>query len=321
MKPVAACLALAFATGTAGAQSAQDCAAQGIREAQAEKARAQEQTRKIEGFRATLGDSPQHRAAVQTADRALARNRDAIAKIDERLRLYQAIPDLTRQIEETKRQLRQLGFEERSADFDRLGEMSRNELELTKARLLDQFKKVTLGKGADHLQEKFLERIRTMSPQKLTAIAEKLKKAGADDPVFQGWLRSFRPNASREVLVNGAKEAIKYLENAESLEGVAGGLNQGTVEGRQDAFLEVLSLVSDYPALGELSAVATGTYQVGEAAVFLTVLSGNERQLDRVTREQLSRQKLLIKRMETLVKQRKAACQGAVPSPAARPSA
>lgn len=234
------------------------------------------------------------------------------------MRIYEGIPALTRQIEETKRQLAGLGFDERSADFERLGAMSQRELELTKSRLLAQLKKVTLDKGADHLQEKFLERIRTMTPQKLTAVAEKLKKAGADDPVFQEWLRSFRPNASREVLVDGAKEAIKYVEKAENLQGAAEGMNQGSVEGRQEAFLEVLSLVSDYPATGELSAVATGFYQVGEAGVFLFVLSGNERHLDKVTKDQLSRQKILMKRMETLIRQRRAACEGEAASP--RPS-
>ena len=319
MKSAAAAgVAALFACGLAAAQAPQDCSAQRIREVQAEKARVQEHMRRIQALRATLTDSPEHRAAAEKADQALAKDRDAIAKIDARTRIYEGIPALTRQIEETKRQLASLGFDERSADFERLGEMSAAEQTHLKKQLLAQLRKVTLDKGADYMQGRFLERIKTMTPQKLTAIAEKLKKAGADDPIFQEWLRSFRPNASREVLVNGAEETIKFLKKEENLQKMIEGLDAGTVEGNQEAFLELMSYVSDYPALGELKAVAAGIYHTGEAGVFLYVLAGNQQHLDRVTADQLSRQKVLIKRMETLIKQRKAACEGSAPSPASR---
>jgi hypothetical protein len=319
MKSAAAGVAALFACGFAAAQ-AQDCSAPRMREAQAEKARVQEHMERIQALRATLTESPAHRAAAERADQALAKDRDAIAKIEARTRIYEGIPALTRQIEETKRQLSSLGFDERSADFERLGEMSAAEQAHLKKQLLAQLRKVTLDKGADYMQARFLERIKTMTPQKLTSIAEQLKKAGADDPVFQEWLRSFRPNASREVLVNGAEQTIKFFKKEENLYKMVDGLDAGTVEGNQEAFLELVSYVSDYPALGELKAVAAGVYHTAEAGVFLYVLSGNQHHLDRVTTDQLSRQRALVKRMETLIRQRNAACAGTVPG-SSRPSA
>lgn len=263
---------------------------------------------RIQAFRARLGDSPQDRLAGEKTDQALARDGEALAKIDERMRIYERAAPITEQIEQTRRQLASLGFQERSADFDQLAQFSKEELALMQRRLLKQLKTVTLDKGADHLQERFLERIQTMTPQKLTAIAEKLKKAGYDDPAFQKWLRSFRPNASREVLAAGARDTLKAIEKWEPLEGAAEGLNAGNVEGAQDAFLELVSLYGDYPALNELKAVAAGTYQVAEAGAVLWVLSGNEAHLSKLTEEQLARQKELTTRMKALVQQRNGIC-------------
>jgi hypothetical protein len=96
------------------------------------------------------------------------------------------------------------------------------------------------------------------------------------------------------------------------MEGAAEGLNAGGVEGSQDAFLELVSLYSDFPAVNELKAIGAGAYQVGEAGVFLWVLSGNEAQLTRLTEEQLARQKELTKRMKALIQQRNDACASLV---------
>lgn len=299
--------ALVAAGAPAGAAPSA-CGPEQAQAAQAEKARVQAHLRQVQTFRARLGSSANDQAAAQKADLAIGKDQDALEKIEQRLRLYADVAGIAQQIEQTRRQLAGLGFDERSADFERIGEMSRDEQALLKKQLIKQLRKVTLNKGAKYMQERFLSRIQSMSPQKVRSLAGKLKKAGADDPLFQEWLLSFTRNAPREVLANGARETIKYIEKEEHLEKLLEALEPETVEGNQEAFLELVSLVSDFPALGELSAVAAGTYQLGEAGVFLLVLSGNQDHLDSVTLDQLSKQKILMKRMESLVGERRRIC-------------
>jgi hypothetical protein len=296
------------AAGAAAGAAPSACQPEQVQTVQAEKARVQAHLRQVQAFRAGLGGSPNEQLAAQKAELAIGKDQDAIEKIEQRIRLHADIAGIAQQIEQTKRQLATLGFNDRSADFERIGEMSRAEQALTKTRLLKQLRKVTLDKGAKYMQDRFLTRIQSMSPQKVRSLAGKLKKAGADDPLFQEWLLSFTRNAPREVLANGARETIKFIEKEEHLEKMLEALEPETVEGNQDAFLELVSLVSDFPAIGELSAVAAGAYQLGEAGVFLFVLSGNQDHLDSVTQDQLSKQKILMKRMESLIGERKRIC-------------
>jgi hypothetical protein len=197
-----------------------------------------------------------------------------------------------------------LGFDDRTSDFERLGEMSATERAHVTAQLLGQLKAVALAKGEKAMEDYFLNKIKTLKPEQVEALANKLQKAGADDVMFQEWLRSFSPNASREVRVNGAREIIKYLKRELKLFKLDQQLDAGTVEARQEAALTLLSLVCEHPALTTLKAVAVGIYTVSEAGVYLYVLQKNIDHLNDITAEQLERQKVPISRMKELVRDR-----------------
>lgn len=273
-----------------------------------EKTKVEAHFSSVQAFRTGLTDAPKHQAAVEKAEQALAKDRDALAKIDERLRLYAPVNPIANQINETKRQLATLGFDDRSADFEQLGEMSAVEQAHIKKQLFEQFQGLVIESGTKAMEERFLEKIKKMKKRDVEVLANKLRRSGTDDPVFQEWLRSFSPAASRNVLVDGARDTIKYLKKEDNFLKMFEQAEPGTVEARQDAFLTLLSLVSDNPAIAELKAVAAGFYNVGEATVYLYVLQKNIGHLNNITEEQLERQKILMKRMEHLMRDLKQAC-------------
>jgi hypothetical protein len=301
----------AFATvlllGSASAFGQTTCLAQRDAILQ-QKAKVEAHLQSVQNFRAGLTDATVQQAAMEKADAAIAKDRDALARIAERLQLFAPAARIAEQINQTKRQLASLGFEERSGDFERLGQMSAAEQTHLKKDLIAQLQTLVIDGGKDAMEERFLGKIKKMKKRDVEALAEKLRKAGADDPIFQDWLRAFSPAASRKSLANGAQFAIKYVDTQQGLQEASEQLAPGTAEARQEAFLTMLSLVSDNPAVARLKAVAAGTYDIGEAGAYLSVLQSNVSHLDKITDDQLEQQKVLIKRMQQLVHDLRQAC-------------
>ena len=212
---------------------------------------------------------------------------------------------LTKQVDQTKRQLGTLGFAERVNDFERFSQMSTTEQVRLKLRLIEQLKAFALAKGDGALRARFLESTRALSADQAKAVAVTLQGIGADDSGIQDWFRAFSPNASREVLADGVREAIKFLETeAKPFEG-GDQLEVTMVDARQQAVLALLSLVEEeYPALQVLKALSAGLYAAGEANVYLYLLEGQVEQLDRVTTHQLDAQRILVGRMESTIRKR-----------------
>ncbi|MFA5056899.1 MAG: hypothetical protein WC485_02195 [Opitutaceae bacterium] len=218
--------------------------------------------------------------------------------------LEQRIGSLTAQIQETETQLRGLGFKQRAEDFERIGEVSREASGRLVAKLFQRVQDLVTDKTEEAMQDRFLEAIKNLKPKQAQAMLAAMEKAGVSDPLFLEWLRSFKPNKPRAEVVADAKVVIKFLKQEQDLGEFFEKLEPGTVDAQQEAALTLVSLVIDHPYLSELKAVAAGTYDVSEAWFFIAVLDLNEQELAAVTDQQLSAQKVLIKRMETLVKTR-----------------
>lgn len=214
------------------------------------------------------------------------------------------IESLDAQIKETERQMAGLGFKQRAEDFEQITDTSAGAMAHLKARLLSRIQELVTDKAQDAMQEHFLAAVKDLKPKQVKGMLAAMEKAGVTDPYFLEWLRSFQPNKPRARLVADAKVVIKFLKDNQDLAEASEKLEAGTVEADQDAALTLLSLVIDNPCLSELKAVGGGTYDVGEAWFYLAVLDMSNDELSSITDRQLSLQKVLIKRMESLVKER-----------------
>lgn len=216
------------------------------------------------------------------------------------------IHEATRQITEMGEQLRGWGFKQREAELVRYGGLAGQARDQMIAQLTSRVQGLVTGKAEAAMEEHFIAAIGKMKPKDVNRLAEKLMQAGAKDPLFQEWLRSFSPKASRQVLMAGAKEAIKCIKHEEKLFKVGEALDRDTIASRQEAALTVASMLIDHPYLKELSAVAGGLYDVGEAGATIYILNEGIDHLTNVTEQQLVAQKTVVGRMKALVDQRTA---------------
>src|SRR5205814_7196245 len=135
------------------------------------------------------------------------------------------------------------------------------------SQLISRFRDYAVSKSQSVLQENFLARIQTMKqtmkPNEITKLADTLRQLGANEPLFQEWLRSFSAKASRKVLVDGAKLAIEGVKDWEKLLKISEEMDKKTLQGHQEAALTVISMLGvDYPAMKELKLIASGAYDV-----------------------------------------------------------
>ena len=230
---------------------------------------------------------------------------DQVDNYTETLGLGVKIQDESRRITEAEEQLRGFGFKQREADFVRYGGWAGQARDRLIAQLTLRVQTLVTAKAEALMQERFLEQIGKMKPKDVNRLAEKLMQAGAKDPLFQEWLRSYSPKASRQVLIEGAKEAIACLKYEEKLFKLTE-TDTETVAGRQEAVLTLASMLIDHPYLKELSAVAAGIYDVGEAGATLWILNEGVDHLNGVVDQQLADQKKTVQHMTKLVTDRKA---------------
>ena len=214
------------------------------------------------------------------------------------------IESIDLQIKETEKQMAGLGFKQRAEDFEQIADTSAEAMTHLKARLLSRIQELVTDKATDAMQEHFLAAVQNLKPKQVKGMLAAMEKAGVTDPYFLEWLRSFQPNKPRARLVADAKIVIKFLKANQDLAEASEKLDAGTVDADQDAALTLLSLVIDNPCLTELKAAGGGTYDVGEAWFYIAVLDMSNDELSSITDRQLSLQKVLIKRMENLVKER-----------------
>lgn len=215
---------------------------------------------------------------------------------------------LDAQIAETEKRLRGLGFDHAEHDFISFKGQSEKAQQDMVSQLISRFRDYTVSKSESVLQESFLARVQTMKPKEINKLADSLQRLGADEPLFQEWLRSFSPKASRKVLVDGAKLAIEAIKDEKKLFKISGEMEKKTVQGRQEAALTVISMLgADYPAMKEIKLVASGAYDVGEAWVTIFILDRGIKELTVATEVQLANQKKIALRMKVLVDERQAA--------------
>lgn len=212
---------------------------------------------------------------------------------------------IERQLAEIPRQLAGLGFTRANHDFAWYEGQSGQARDRLIAQLVSRVGDYTTSKSEALLQDHFLKHIQTMSKHDANKLAQRFVDLHLRNHEFQSWLRSFSPKVSRAVLVNGAKEAIDYVKREEGFFKVIDSLDKGTVAGRQEAFLTVVSLLVDYPGMKELKAVSAGLYDVGEAWATICILDRGIDELTASTETQLVNQKKLILHQQTLMKERR----------------
>jgi hypothetical protein len=213
--------------------------------------------------------------------------------------------DLGRQLAEIPKQLAGLGFTRANHDFTWYQGQSGQARDQMIAQLVSRVGSYATAKAEEAATDHFLEKIRTMSKHDADKLAQKFVDLHMRNHVFQEWLRSFSPKVSRAVLVNGAKEAIDYVKREEAFLKTIESLDKGTVAGRQEAFLTVVSLLVDYPGMKELKALSAGLYDVGEAWATIYILDRGIDELMNSTEIQLANQKRLILHQEKLMTERK----------------
>ncbi|MBI2516155.1 MAG: hypothetical protein HYV95_04505 [Opitutae bacterium] len=262
----------------------------------------------LKEFEGVTEDSPRAGEAVATKATLQGEADGIVDQADtytQALGLAVKIQDASRQIAEMNEQLRGWGFKQREAELVRYGGLAGQARDHMIAQLTSRVQALVTAKAEAAMQERFLEKIRTMKRKDVNRLAEKLSQAGLKDHDLQMWLRSFSEKAPRAVLVQGAKEAIACLKYEEKLFKLAE-TDTETVAGRQEAVLTLASMLIDHPYLKELSAVASGIYDVGEAGATIYILNEGIDHLNDVTEQQLAAQKIVVLRIKNLVDQRTA---------------
>ena len=212
---------------------------------------------------------------------------------------------IDRQLAQIPQQLAGLGFTHANHDFAWYEGQSGQARDQMIAQLVSHAGSYATAKTEEVLTDHFLESVRTMSTHDANKLAQKLVDLHLRNHEFQTWLRRFSPKVPRAVLVNGAKEAIDYVKREEGFFKTIESLDKGTVAGRQEAFLTVVSLLVDYPGMKELKALSAGLYDVGEAWATIIILDRGIDELTASTETQLANQKKLILHQQELIKQRR----------------
>ena len=274
--------------------------------------------RKADFIRSTIGikvPSPEADAATKL-QRKLQIEGDGIVdeadNFNKTIKLASRVLDLDRQIAEAVKQLSGLQFDRAEHAFAWFKGQSEKAQRDMVSQLTSRFRDYAVNKSQSLLQENFLTAIETMKqtrkPNEVAKLADTLRQLGANDPIFQEWLRSFSAKAPRKVLVDGAKLAIEGIKDWEKLFKISAEMDKKTVQGHQEAALTVISMMGvDCPAMKELKLVASGAYDVGEAWATIFILDRGIKELTVATETQLANQKKIALHMKSLVDQRKEA--------------
>jgi hypothetical protein len=254
------------------------------------------------------GEKAKYIAAVNkfNADvAAAAKSQSNVTPSTETVALTARVHALDRQIAEMEKQLRGLGFKKAVPDFTSLAGQSQKAQQHMVSQLISRVRDYATDQSEEAMSEHFLKYIGTMKEEKVKNLANFLQSKGADEPLFQEWLRSFSPDASRAKLVSGAQLAIDVVKGGEDLFTIREEMEKETVQGKQQAALTLISMVADYPGMKELTQVASGAYDVIEAGVTICILDRGIKDLTTATETQLANQKEIMLRMKALVDERK----------------
>ncbi len=224
---------------------------------------------------------------------------------NEHIEQWLAWQELGRQLAAIPKQLAGLGFTHANHDFTWYEGQSGQARDQMIAQLVSRIGDYTTDKAEDALTDHFLASIQKMSKHDANKLAQRFVDLHLRNHEFQTWLRSFSPKVPRAVLVSGAKEAIDYVKREQDALKTVESLEKGTVAGRQEAFLTVVSLLVDYPGMKELKALSAGLYDVGEAWATIIILDRGIDELMSSTEIQLANQKKLIAHQRELMQQRR----------------
>ena len=257
-------------------------------------------------------DSPRAAEAARLRQSLLAEGAELTAAIDafeDRLvtALTTRIDALTRQIEETRRQLQSQGFAGSAEEFDRIHDTSREAISRMKSQLLARLQEALLDKTKSLAEDKILAHVRKLTPAQVDRFEALAVKAGVPCRETVSRLRMIAASESPARLAADAKAVLQEIGRIQTLFEFSEKAAQPDIEARQEAALLLLSLVFEHPMLSELQTVSHAGYDVGEAWLYYFTLNREADGLLRTTDRQLRDQKMVLKRMEELVQTRKAA--------------
>ena len=203
----------------------------------------------------------------------------------------QRLATLAKQIGETKRQLQSLGFDQRSDDFNRLGEISAEQMKEVKK----QVTALGVGLAVAGGEEGLLKSVEKIKPEYIGATLRQLDHLGMKNTRLFHALKDFAGNAPRQRLAEDATVVVKFIEQGCDLKVKADKAYDG---GRQEFGLALISLLTG-------NSIGEALHDGGDAgADSLYILSHNQKQLDSITDKQLGGLKQTTARMKRLVDER-----------------
>lgn len=214
------------------------------------------------------------------------------------------VKKLDTEIDAIKKQLAALGFTARSQDFDQIGASATEAEQEFVKRLRDQVAELVADAIADQGKDLLGEGIEGEEGVKVESLIKDLEDGGfPPDAVEEAVAKAFPDAAGR---INVADTVLGGIEVKDKLETVGEArdlYNKNTIESQQESLLKALSVVDAAKPAVEMARTA---YTVGDAGFSLIILSGEQRQLDTQTGQQLANLKIVSDRMKSLVIQRNA---------------
>ncbi len=208
----------------------------------------------------------------------------------------QRLAMLDKQIEQTKQQLRSLGFDQRSDDFERLGELSADQTKEIQKKILDL--KVGLATGLG--QDAILTTVEKLPPSCFGGVLRKLDQWGLKDkesfrPLVQA-LKDYAGNAKdtapRRRLVEDAKVLVDWAQRSLDVKEAA---DKGeTREAEKGLALMLFSVLTG-------KSVPDGMYDLGDTGLTYAIISHHQERLDEITNQQLTDLKTITARMKDTV--------------------
>lgn len=214
--------------------------------------------------------------------------------------------EVDRQIEET---LKQLGtnkqFKEATAEFERLHAEGKEAREQLIGRLLKRVEEMVTEKLTGALKDGMMERLKGLTPDNVRQLQAKLRAAGLARPELIAMLDRIAVNKTGPRVAEDAEKVLRWIDQEQALFDFSQ-TAKGDVAVRQEAALHLLTLLFDWPVLGEAKIVAQGLYDSMEANVVVFLLDAAEERLAQLTDQGLKALKKIGAQLPALFDQRRA---------------
>jgi hypothetical protein len=200
------------------------------------------------------------------------------------------IASLDAQISATQRQLQSLGFSQRAEDFNRLGELSSEQMKEVQKHVNSLVGDLAKAGG----EEALLKSVEHIKPEYVGAFLRRLDHLGMKDTHVFKAIKDFARSTPRQQLAENATFLVKYIHKGCDLKEVVDGFYDGK---RQEVGMTLISLLTG-------NSIGVALYDGADAGLTLSILTQDQQHLDRITDAQLGSLKATTARMKLIVDER-----------------